>query len=75
MPVALKSAMVIPLLKKSNLNTDDFKSFCPVSNLSVNSKVIKKIVATQLINDINDNNLGKSLQSAYKCNHLRNLLF
>ena len=33
MPVALKTALIIPLLKKSNLNTDDFKNFRPVSNL------------------------------------------
>ena len=30
MPVALKTALIIPLLRKSNLNTDDFKKFRPV---------------------------------------------
>ena len=31
MPVALKTALITPLLKKSNLNSDDFKNFRPVS--------------------------------------------
>ena len=69
MPVALKTAMIIPLLKKSNLNTDDFKNFRPVSNLPFISKVIEIVVAAQLVNYINDNNLGESLQSAYKRHH------
>ena len=45
MPVALKTAMIIPWLKKSNLNTDDFKNFRPISNLPFISKVIEKVVA------------------------------
>ena len=65
MPVALKTALVLPLLKKSNFNSDDFKNFRPVSNLPFISKLIKKVVAIQLVNYINDN-LGESLQSAYK---------
>ena len=65
MPVGLKTALVLPLLKKSNFNSDDFKNFRPVSNLPFISKVIKKVVAVQLVNCINDN-LGESLQSAYK---------
>lgn len=69
MPVALKTALIIPLLEKSNLNTEGFKNFCPVSNLPLILKVIEKVVADQLVNYINDNNLGESLQSAYKRHH------
>lgn len=69
MPLALKTALTKPLLKKSNLNSDDFKSFRPVSNLPFISKVIEKVVAAQLVNYINNNNLGESLQSAYKRHH------
>ena len=68
MPVALKTALIISLLKKSNLNSDDFKNFRPVSNLPFISKVIEKVVAVQLVNYIDDN-LGELLQSAYKCYH------
>lgn len=69
MPVALKTALITPLLKKSNLNSDDFKNFRPVSNLPFISKVIEKAVAVQLVDYINDNDLGESLQSAYKRHH------
>ena len=70
MPVALKTALIIPILKKPNLNSDDFKNFSPVSNLlPFISKVIEKVVAVQPVNYIGDNNLGESLQSAYKRHH------
>ena len=69
MPVALKTALITPLLKKSNLNSGDFKNLCPVSNLPFISKVIEKVVAVQLVDYINDNDLGESLQSAYKRHH------
>ena len=71
MPVALKTTLIIPLLKKSNLNSDDFKNFRPVSNLPFISKVIEKVVAVQLVNYIDENNLqvGEPLQSAYKHYH------
>ena len=41
-------------------STDDFKNFRPVSNLPFISKLIEKVVAAQLVNYINDNNLGES---------------
>ena len=69
MPVALKTTLIIPLLKKSNLNSDDFKNFRPVSNLPFISEVIEKVVAVQLVNYIDENNLGEPLQSAYKRYH------
>ena len=33
MPNALKCAMITPLLKKSNLDPEEFKNFRPVSSL------------------------------------------
>ena len=33
MPNALKCAMITPLLKKPNLDPEEFKNFRPVSNL------------------------------------------
>ena len=38
MPVALKTVMIIPVLKKSNLNSDDFKNFRPVPNLPLSQR-------------------------------------
>ena len=68
-PNLLKTALIIPLLKKTNLDTEDFKNFRPVSNLPFVSKLIEKSVAVQLVQYIDDNNLDKKLQSAYKKLH------
>jgi len=69
MPNALESAMITPLLKKPNLNPEELKNFRPVSNLPFISKLIKKTVAAQLVQYIDDNNLIEKLQSAYKKLH------
>ena len=68
-PNLLKTALIIPLLKKTNLDTEDVKNFRPVSNLPFVSKLIKKSVAAQLVQYIDDNNLDEKLQSAYKKLH------
>ena len=39
-PTVLKSAYVTPLLKKARLDPPDVKSFRPISNLSVVSKLL-----------------------------------
>ena len=62
----LKTAQIRPLLKKSNLKSESFKSFRPVSNLLFISKVIEKIVCFQLVNYIETNNLSETYQPAYK---------
>ena len=56
----------IPLLKKTNLNTEDFKNFGLFSNFPFISKFIEKLVVAQLVHYIDDNNLDERLQSACK---------
>ena len=68
-PNSLKTALIIPLLKKINLDTEEFRNFRPVSNLPFVSKLIEKSVAVQLVQYIDDNNLDEKLQSAYKKLH------
>ena len=43
MPNSLKTALIIPLLKKPNLNPEDLNNFRPVSNLPFISKLINPI--------------------------------
>ena len=69
MPNSLKTALIIPLLKKTNLDTEDFKNFRPVSNLPFAFKLIEKLVVVQLVQYIDDSNLDEKLQSAYKKLH------
>ena len=62
----LKSAIVIPLIKKPNLNCEILKNYRPVSNLPFLSKVIEKVIASRLLEHMKENNLLDTLQSAYK---------
>ena len=68
-PSVYKSALVKPLLKKMSLDPDDLKNYHPVSNLSFLSKVLERIVLSQLNKHLNHNNLLSPLQSAYRPNH------
>ena len=68
-PAVMKEAIVVPLLKKSGLDTDDYKNFRPVSNLSFLSKICEKVVADQLKTYIAENGLAETFQSAYRRYH------
>ena len=65
LPHELKEAMLNSLLKKPALDTDEFKNFRPISNLRFMSKITEKVVATQLIEYLDKNNLSELFQSAY----------
>jgi hypothetical protein len=68
-PSSLKSAIVKPLLKKSSLDPQIYKNFRPVSNLPFISKVLEKVIASQLMDHMKENDLLDKLQSAYKHGH------
>ena len=65
----MKSAIVKPLFKKSTLNTEIFKNYRPVSNLSYVSKIIEKVIAARLLSHMQDQNLLDPFQSAYRSGH------
>ena len=69
MPLRLKSAFLSPLLKKATLDSDDYTSYRPISNLTFVSKCIEKVVASQICNHVQDNNLKEVFQFAYKHHH------
>ena len=66
---SFKSSYITPLLKKADLDSADLKSYRPISNLSVISKLLERIVAKQLIRYLKDNDLLPDLQSAYRSGH------
>ena len=68
-PDVHKIALVTPLLKKPTLDVNDFKSYRPVSNLSFVSKLIEKVVLSQLSTHLSSNQLFNPLQSAYRPGH------
>lgn len=67
-PQDLKKAVVKPLLKKSSLPLIP-KNYRPVSNLPFLSKILEKVVSSQLREHMNRNKLHEPLQSAYKKHH------
>ena len=68
-PKCLKKAIVKPLLKKSSLDPNILKNYRPVSNLSFISKLVEKVVLSQLINHLDKNKLWPIFQSAYRSHH------
>ncbi len=65
MPKNLKSAILQPLIKKALLDSDIFKNYRPISNLTFISKVIEKVVAVTMKEHIYTHCLHDPLQSAY----------
>ncbi|WP_295513932.1 reverse transcriptase domain-containing protein, partial [Thiolapillus sp.] len=68
-PTVFKHAIVKPLLKKTSLDPNDLKNFRPVSNLSFFSKLLEKVVMSQLLDHLNTNELWPRFQSAYRACH------
>lgn len=68
-PCCLKKAIVRPLIKKTNLDKNNFKNFRPVSNLCTLSKIIEKIVCSKLNRYLDVNQFRSKVQSAYRVGH------
>ena len=52
-----KAAYITPLLKKADLDTAQGKSYRPISNLTVLSKTLERLVACQLIDHLSERKL------------------
>jgi len=68
-PEVFKAAYITPLLKKSDMDPADVRSYRPTSNLSVVSKLLERLVARQLLDYLNKYGLLPRLQSAYRVGH------
>ena len=68
-PSAFKLAHVTPLIKKPTLDPAILSNYRPVSNLPFVSKVLEKVVSSQLISYLEVNGLQEPLQSAYRKDH------
>ena len=64
-----KAACITLRLKKTDLDQTDPKSYRPIANLSVLSKVLECLVAQQLIAYLSSLWLLPQLQSAYRARH------
>ena len=68
-PGGFKKAVVTPLIKKATLPKNELKNYRPVSGLCFISKLVERIVASQVKCHIEENNLCNKYQSAYKAGH------
>jgi hypothetical protein len=69
MPVSYKHAVITPILQGNSSDSEDFKSFRPVSNFPTLVKIIERIVAKQMIDHLERENLTDPHQSVYKHGH------
>ena len=68
-PQCLKSALVIPILKKRCLDHNDLNNYRPVYNLCFIAKILEKLVLSQVSANLNSRNLYNICQSTYRPGH------
>ena len=64
-PDVFKAPFITPTLKKSDADAADITQYRPISNLSVLSKLLERLVAKQLLDYLSICRLLPDLQSAY----------
>ena len=68
-PSSVKAAYITPTVKKANMDPTDPKSYRPISNLSVVSKLLERLICQQLVTYLKTNSLLPDLQSAFRAHH------
>ncbi|TWW67247.1 putative RNA-directed DNA polymerase from transposon X-element [Takifugu flavidus] len=68
-PRSYKVAVIKPLLKKPSLDPDVLANYRPISNLPFISKVLEKVVVTQLLEHLQMNSLFEMFQSGSGAHH------
>ena len=68
-PAPFKDAAVTPILKKPGSDPNDFNNLRPISNLPFISKILEKIVASQLHSHLSSNSLYEQFQSGFRPRH------
>ena len=68
-PKVMKHAVVTPLLKTTGLDPDSLSNYRPISNLSFISKLLERIIASQIRQYMVTNDIFDVFQSAYRPAH------
>ena len=67
----MKEAVISPRIKKFNLDLQEFSNYRTVSDLSIASKLLERLVVTRFVVHLEANHLLPSKQSAYKSTTLQ----
>ena len=68
-PEKLKCAIVTPILKDLQKDHEDFKNYRPVSIMCFISKLLERVLYTQIIEFVEQNKLLPRYQSSYRKSH------
>jgi len=68
-PACFKEAYITPVIKKAGLDAADVRSYRPISNLPVLSKLLERLVVQQLMDYLTSANLLPQLQSGFRPCH------
>ena len=68
-PRCYKTSKIIPLLKCSKLDSKNPRSFCPVSLLPVNSKILERVVFVQVAEHMNSHGLLHPNHHGFRAHH------
>ena len=68
-PSVFKLAIIQPLLKKPSLDPSVLNNYRPISKLSFLSKVLEKIISSQLITFMTNNDIFEQFQSGFRALH------
>jgi Reverse transcriptase (RNA-dependent DNA polymerase) len=68
-PTSLKRAFITPIIKKAGLDPEDVKSFRPISNPSILSKLMERLVARRLSSYLQSAGLLPSRYSGFGLSH------
>jgi len=68
-PSGYKRVQVLPMLKKTGLNSSSPANYRPISNLATVFKVIKRLVLTRMRPHLLDSTNVSEFQSAYRIGH------
>ena len=68
-PERFKSAVVTPLFKKEGLDSDDISNFLPISNVSLLSNMLERLVSERRNDHLEVINTLPMVKSAYRRYH------
>jgi len=68
-PSSFSASYITLLLKKAGLHPADVRFYRPISNLTVISKLLERIVSSQLVEYLKDKGLLPDLRSVYRAMH------